>query len=88
MISKLLRSKLEQLGAIVRRVEYIQRKGCPDFAVFYKSHTFWVETKAKNGRLSTHQSQEIKNLALAGVTVHVVNSRVQIFELLKIMRDL
>ena len=67
----------ENNGWIVRKMQYIGRRSCPDRYFFGYGQIIPIEMKKKgktasrDGRLSTGQKEEFKRLAGVGVTVHV-----------------
>ena len=68
-------ARVEQLGLVQRKVQWIGRKGAPDRVVLLPGERVeWVELKAPNGRLSGAQVREHARLCAAGQTVTVIRN--------------
>lgn len=83
------RAKL--VGAEIRKVGWIGRRGCPDrFVMTLGENTinFWAEVKApgKNVEPGSQQEREITRLRERGEIVYVFNSRDQIDAALPLVR--
>ncbi|WP_195178933.1 hypothetical protein [Mesorhizobium sp. INR15] len=67
----------ENHGWLVRKIQYIGRKSCPDRLFVGYGQMFVIEMKRKgktpsrDGKLSAGQKEEFKCYADRGVTVHV-----------------
>lgn len=73
------RAKL--VGAEIRKVSWIGRRGAPDrFVMTLGENTvnFWVECKAFGKPLAEHQEREIERMRERGEIVHVFDTREQI----------
>lgn len=83
-IAKALRTRLDALGLLWRRVEWIGRSNAPDFVVMGPTefapddHTVWVETKALGGHARESQEREFNRMREAGQIVLVINSLAEI----------
>ncbi len=68
-------ARIEQLGLIQRKAQWIGRKGAPDRVVLLpEERVEWVELKAPDGRLSGAQVREHARLCAAGQTVTVIRN--------------
>lgn len=68
-------ARVEQLGLVQRKVQWIGRKGAPDRVVLLpEERVEWVELKAPDGRLSGAQVREHARLCAAGQTVTVIRN--------------
>lgn len=82
-----LKVRAEALGGEAIFVRYIGRRNCPDIRLRFKPEAAWprafgkqlrncwVETKAKNGVLSSGQEREIKRMREHGEIVLVLLSK-------------
>ncbi|MER9524009.1 hypothetical protein NKI96_10535 [Mesorhizobium sp. M0292] len=67
----------ENHGWMVRKMQYIGRKSCPDRLFAGYGHLFLIEMKRKgktpsrDGKLSAGQKEEFERYAEVGVKVHV-----------------
>lgn len=77
-IAKYLKAKAEAAGAFCRRVEWINKKGCPDFVVMLDHKTVWVETKGTEGKLSISQTREHSRMLAQGAIVATVYSFIDV----------
>lgn len=68
-------ARIEQLGLIQRKAQWIGRKGAPDRVVLLpEERVEWVELKAPDGRLSGAQVREHARLCAAGQTVTLIRN--------------
>lgn len=65
-------SRLAEIGAVTRRVAWINRRGAPDRVVFHKGATYWVELKSGRGKVSGAQEREHQAM---GVVVHILSNK-------------
>jgi hypothetical protein len=70
--------RVGEIGGMIRKVQWIGRRGCPDRAVFYEGQTYWVELKRPGGIVSWHQEREFTRMFARGVKVHVLDSFEQV----------
>ena len=79
----------ENNGWIVRKTQYVGRRGCPDrlFMGYGQIHLIEMKkrgkTPSRDGKLSTGQTEEFKRLAGVGVTVHVFYDGASTIDFLK-----
>lgn len=86
-IKDYLKKRVEALGGEVRFVKYSGRRNCPDVRVrfpngergydvfgshWHRVFNCWVETKGKDGKLSSGQEREIQHMRDFGETVLVL----------------
>lgn len=64
----------ENNGWIVRKMQYVGRRSCPDRYFFGYGLIIPIEMKKSTGRLSKGQTEEFKRLDAVGVKVHVFYS--------------
>lgn len=77
----------EALGATVRKIQYIGRRGCPDRAVFYKGVTVLCECKRVGDQLDAHQRREFKLLEKQGIPVYVLASMDDVDDMLDLLAE-
>jgi hypothetical protein len=58
-------------------------RGAPDFCLIYKGKPILIECKSKTGKLTEDQRNWIYCSELQGVTVHIIRSMEEFFELVK-----
>lgn len=74
---------------VVRKIQYIGRRSCPDRLFAGYGKLFLIEMKkrgktpSRDGKLSTGQKQEFERFAAVGVTVHVFYTGEDVIEFLK-----
>jgi hypothetical protein len=68
--------RVAQTGGVIRKAQWVQRKGCPDRWCGWKGtqRTAWVELKGDGGVLSPHQKREIVRLRACGERVEVIDT--------------
>ena len=59
-------------GVLVRKNEALTFKGRPDRIFHYKGYTWYIEFKAKTGKLSEPQKREIARLTEQAICCHVI----------------
>ena len=65
----------KKLGWIVRKVQFIGRRGAPDRMFLREGEIAFIEFKAPDdGVLSEHQKREIKLLRDLGFTVEIIDN--------------
>lgn len=84
-IEKYLVTLCEALGAEVRKLKFIGRKGAPDRIIMFKGETFFIELKAHGKKLQPHQAREIAKLKAVGQWVYVLDS---VWEVNAFIRDM
>lgn len=66
-------------GGKQRKVQYINRNGCPDRLIWFTfPRVAWVECKSETGSLEASQAREIPRLLADGWPVFVVASREEV----------
>jgi hypothetical protein len=70
-------------GWLVRRMQFIGRRGCPDAWFFKAGRLLIVEFKDEGKRPDLHQQRRIEEFREAGMTVHVIDSYEAGIELFK-----
>ncbi|OQM74909.1 hypothetical protein [Manganibacter manganicus] len=78
----------ENNGWVVRKIQYVGRRSCPDRLFAGYGQLFLIEmkkpkTSTKKGELSEGQRVEFERFAAVGVTVHVFYSAAETIEFLK-----
>lgn len=74
-IEDYLVARVEHHGGMIRKAQWIGRRGCPDrFVAFPDGAHGFVEVKAPSEKLAPHQAREIERLRMAGVRVGVVDN--------------
>lgn len=85
-VRRVLDERVKEYDGVTRAVIYLGRKGAPDVQVLFPSDSLFaqrfpgrqrnplVETKKSDGKLSTHQKEEITLLRDAGADVAVVTT--------------
>lgn len=69
--------RAREIGATVRKVRWIGRRGAPDRVVMLPrsvTSTVWVELKAPGEKVEPHQAREHKRMREAGQTVVVLDT--------------
>lgn len=75
LVAKYLVQKTEEHGGVARKVSYENRKGAPDWFLFFpRGLLIMVETKSTTGKLSALQVQEARTLGDLGHVVRTVSS--------------
>ena len=83
-IERYLLDRVAEYGGITRKVVYQGRQGSPDRWCFFPGGILLiVECKSPSGEISRQQSAEIEVLRKLGQSVHVVNSKEAIDEMLE-----
>ncbi len=81
-IQAYLKRRVEMLGGAFRKVSWEGRRGAPDVLIWWPGPNFaFVEVKAPNGRLASHQKREIDRLREAGFNVAVVFTKEDVDEI-------
>lgn len=84
-VEQYLVTQAEKLGAEVRKLKFIGRRGAPDRIIMFKGETFFVELKAHGSKLQPHQEREIAKLKAVGQWVYVLDS---VWEIDAFIRDM
>jgi hypothetical protein len=76
-LQEYFKREANKAGIFWRKIEFTNRRGCPDVFCAVKGKIVLCEIKNPNkkGKLSTIQTATIRRLRDAGVTVHVIDSR-------------
>ena len=86
VIENYLVERMKSIGAEIRKVKWIGRRGAPDRCVMHKGLTVWIELKAPNEEAQAHQVREHERMQRAGQTVLIIDSLEkvdQFFEMFK-----
>lgn len=74
-IEKYLVKRVKELGGEVRKIKFLDRRGCPDRLVLLPSSEPWfIELKAPGKKLEKHQKREHKRLSSAGALVKTIDT--------------
>jgi len=73
-IEEYFTKEMERIGAVVRKLRWIGRKGAPDRLIGYCGVIHMVELKQEKGRLSWWQARECKKFKKAGIKISVLSS--------------
>lgn len=78
------KAELEKLGALVRKIRYEGRNGCPDLLVLLPGGVVWfVEVKKDEATgPDPHQAREHERMRNRGANVFVVGSKSQVDSLI------
>lgn len=69
-------------GALVRKIAYEGRRGCPDLLVVFRGLVFFIEVKKdESTKPEEHQLREHLRLHEHGASVFVIGSTAQVTEL-------
>ena len=76
-------------GILWYKIRFEGQRGCPDILIAYKGKIELIELKSptKKGRLSELQKRQIKKFKDAGITVHVVDSKEQVDNVISEITD-
>ena len=68
-----------------RKMAFIGRRGCPDVFIAWGGKIILVELKSPSGKgkLSELQKREIQHLIDVGVSVRVINQRIEVDDIIK-----
>ena len=79
------KAELEKLGALVRKLRYEGRNGCPDLLVLLPGGVVWfVEVKKDEATgPDPHQAREHERMRKRGANVFVVGSKSQVDTLIR-----
>ncbi|MCK5606051.1 VRR-NUC domain-containing protein [Candidatus Pacearchaeota archaeon] len=89
-IEKYFTERVEAIGALQRKLAWVNRRSAPDRFVVYKGVSPLVELKATGKKPRPDQVREIKRLRDAGAWVETINSSEEVdrfVELLKAVGD-
>lgn len=70
----------KEIGAEIRKVKWIGRKGAPDRKLMHPTFGCWIEVKRPGKDLDAHQVREIARMREMGENVKVFSSIEQIDE--------
>ena len=81
------KQRVEETGGVVRKSQWIARRGCPDRWCGWKEtkRTAWVELKGDGGLLSPHQKREILRLRACGERVEVIKTKEDVDNFVQMM---
>lgn len=83
-IEAYLVKRVRLLGGVVRKVQWVGRRGAPDRLVALpESVAFWVELKAPGEKPDPHQEREHERMRNVGMRVEVVDSMERVDEVLR-----
>jgi len=88
MVEYYLVREAEAMGALVRKVQWVGRRGAPDRVLFYRGLSVFVELKAAGKKLDRHQEREIARLRAHSIPVFVVDTKDGVDDLLDQLADL
>ena len=75
-IENYLVTQAQALGVLVRKVQWIGRRGAPDRVLMLPGgRLVWVEVKQPGAKPERHQAREHERMRAVGQTVVVVDSR-------------
>lgn len=79
------RAEFEGLGALVRKLRYEGRNGCPDLLVLLPGGVVWFVEVKKDGATGPdpHQAREHERMQKRGANVFVVGSKSQVDSLIR-----
>ena len=72
------KEEAERKGALVRKINYENRIGCPDWLVAYRGKLYLVELKKPDGKLRPGQEREIRRYYEQGIQVYVLKTIVHV----------
>ncbi|HDZ73520.1 MAG TPA: VRR-NUC domain-containing protein [Aurantimonas coralicida] len=64
----------ERLGYVVRKVQWVARKGAPDRVFMGSGFTLWIEFKQLGVKPEPHQAKEHMRMRSAGQLVFVIDN--------------
>lgn len=73
-IEKYLVTRFKALGAEVRKLKFLDRRGAPDRIIMFKGKTYFVELKSPGEKLDEHQEREHDRMREVGQNVRVIDS--------------
>lgn len=77
-IEKYFKEKCEELGAEVRKLSWIARRGAPDRLVMINGQAIFVELKQDKGELEPHQIREHERLRAVGMRVETLYGKKEV----------
>jgi len=81
-IQKFAMDEFKKRGALVRKISYEGRRGCPDLLVVVNGFVLFLEMKkSADTEAEAHQKREHMRLVKKGATVHVVGDERQVMTL-------
>lgn len=76
IVETYLIKRVEELGGITRKLQYIGRNGAPDrMLLFPGGKLLFVECKRRGGKAEKHQARELEKLTQLGQTVALLDSK-------------
>ena len=78
------RSAARKTGVLWRKIKFEGQRGCPDVLIAHEGQVVLVELKSpsRTGRLSPLQRRQVTKLKRAGMTVHVVDNKEQVDDII------
>lgn len=73
-IESYLVERAEKLGAFVRKLQWVSRRGAPDRMIIYRGRVIFVECKAPGEDLDPHQDREMKRMMQHSAEVYTVDT--------------
>lgn len=86
-IEQYLVRKATQIGALVRKAQWVGHNHCPDRLLMLPSVTVWVEVKAPSKKPRAGQDREHKRMADHGQIVFVVDSHESVDQLIERLKQ-
>jgi len=81
-IEAYFKKRVEALGGLVRKLEFIGHRGAPDRLAILQNNVWFIEFKSAGGVVAAHQLREHARMRAAGATVLVIRSREEVHALL------
>lgn len=81
-VEKKLVNGVKKLGGLVRKAQWIGRRGAPDRLILYCGKVFFVELKSPTGKLSPHQLKEQELFLAQGIPIYTLKNTEEVKEFL------
>lgn len=86
-IEQYLVRKATQIGALVRKAQWVGHNHCPDRLLMLPSVTVWVEVKAPSKKPRAGQDREHTRMRRAGQIVVSVSTKDEVDQLISEIKD-
>lgn len=86
-IENYLVDAVKAIGGMVRKIKFVNRRGCPDRLVIHNGSHFVELKRPKGGKLSKLQEREIETMREHGASVHVINTKALVDKFIEWCRD-
>lgn len=86
-ITRFFQDKVLKHGVEARKINWENRRGAPDWAVFANGKTYWVELKRPGGKASPAQKLEHSRLNAQRVSVDILESTESVEEFFRRLRE-